>query len=73
MKSTIIQLQRLNEQTQANEGGLYINTDYISEIVPITQKKGSDQRVSWTRINMSNGNTWLTPFSVSSILDMLTE
>jgi hypothetical protein len=66
----MIMLQRIDRNTHENIGGLYLNPSYISELVPRMSPK-NDGTNFWCWVHMNNGNTYLTPFGVTEILDMI--
>lgn len=62
----LIMLQRLERvpntiDEYTNTGGLYLNIDHISAIIPDGQHR--------TLVAMSNGMIYLTPFSIVGLLD----
>lgn len=66
----IIMLQRLNPTTFENEGGLFINADHISALIPRMAVNDGD-RIYRCEILLSNGVVYLVPFGVQEIYDMI--
>ena len=70
----IIQLQRLNPTTLDNEGGLYINIDHISALIPhMSGLDETNQKIYRCEILLNNGVVYLTPFSCVEIFDKIYE
>ena len=59
----MIMLQRLDEQSNENLGGLFIEPSHISALVPELR--------DITRIVLSNGHSYRTPFSVVEIIELM--
>lgn len=68
----MIQLQRLHHASYENLGGLYLNPSNISELVPLMSQR-NDGTKFWCWVHMNNGNTYLTPFCVTEILQLIQE
>lgn len=66
----LITLQCLDKITYDNIGGLYINKQMVSELVPIRYSKDSRQYFA-TIIHMSNGNSYIVPYNVNELLKYL--
>lgn len=69
----MLMLQQLDPTTKENLGGLFINPDFISEIIPVQSEKCAydGSRIFWCQIVMNNGGFYLVPFGVMEITDML--
>lgn len=66
----MIMLQRLDTETKEFLGGLFINPEFISEIIPQSEFGGPDP-LHRCKIIMNNGNFYLVPFCVSEVTDMI--
>ena len=66
----LIQLQRLDPTTKDNQGGLYINVDHISALIPFMDYDTKNNRVVWCYVLLSNQIQYLTPFSVQDIYEL---
>jgi uncharacterized protein YlzI (FlbEa/FlbD family) len=64
----MIMLQQLDPQTKENLGGLFINPEFISEIIPQSEFGGPDP-ILRCQIIMNNGNFYLVLFCVSEVYD----
>jgi hypothetical protein len=69
----IIQLQRLCVHTHDNQGGLYINIEHISALIPYKTSTPKGETVFWCNVLLSNQVTYLTPFSVQEIYELILE
>lgn len=67
----LIQLQRLDPITKDNQGGLYVNVDHISALIPFMDYDTKNNRVFWCHVLLSNQIQYLTPFSVQDICDLI--
>ena len=67
----LIQLQRLCPSTLVNQGGLYINIDHISALIPYKTCNSKGETVFWCNVLLSNQVQYLTPFSVQDICDLI--
>jgi hypothetical protein len=67
----IIQLQILDDLTGQNTGGLYINPQHICSMVPQRFIGTDNYNHFGTRLNTVDGKSFMTPFCVSEILNML--
>lgn len=60
----IIQLQRLNPATYENEGGIYVNIDHISVLIPV-RRNGNFH----CDVLLNNGIVYHTPYNITDILE----
>ena len=67
----LIQLQRLDPITKDNQGGLYINVDHISALIPYTDYDTKNNRVFWCYVVLSNQIQYLIPCSVQQICALI--
>jgi hypothetical protein len=63
-------LQQLCQKTNVNLGGLFINPEFISELIPISYMLGKE-KVFATQIIMNNGHFYNVPFVVADITDKI--
>lgn len=66
----MIMLQRLDPETKEFLGGLFINPEFISEIIPQSEF-GGPEPIPRCQIVMNNGHFYTTPFCVSEVTDMI--
>lgn len=60
----IVILQWLDEHDEyKNKGGLFLNVDHISAMVPLGTER--------TRVILSNGKNWIVPWGVVELIDEL--
>lgn len=60
-----------NDPEMKNGGGIFINIDHISALIPVKGKTDNleEQRVSWCKVLLNNGKEFLTPFSAIDIIE----
>ena len=68
----MIILQQLDKQTKVNLGGLFINPELISEMIPFSYINDKE-KLFGTQVVMNNGNFYNTPFVAQKILDMIAD
>lgn len=63
-------LQRLDPETKEFLGGLFINPELISEMIPFSYINDKE-KLFGTQIVMNNGHFYTVPFSASEVNDKI--